>query len=289
MTSGSPRKFARWEVPSVGRLVAIGFLAAVLVWIAAPIVYGVLRSFMTEAEARELPVHLIPRKFTIENFIDVLDAGNLPRAFLNSVIVAALQVVLVLLTGSLAGYVFARKTFLGKDAVFLFVLVTTMVPFSMLLIPLYLTFTQLGLSNTYIGVVLPGAVSAFSIFLCRQYILGIPQELFDAATIDGATDVQVYTSLVLPLIRPLLAALSIFVLVDSVNSLLWPLVLLDRPDMLTLTLVLLSYAQGGLIGPDVTVVLAAAVLASLPLVVAFIFLQRQFTRGLALTSGFSGQ
>jgi ABC-type glycerol-3-phosphate transport system permease component len=285
----SARKSAPWVLPSPGRLLAIGFLAAVIVWIAAPIVYAVLRSFMTEAEARELPVHLIPRRFTIDNFRDVLDAGNLPRAFLNSVIVAALQVVFVLLTGSLAGYVFARKSFLGKNAVFLFVLVTTMVPFSMLLIPLYLTFTQLGLSNTYLGVVLPGAVSAFSIFLCRQYILGIPSELFDAATIDGATDVQVYTGLVVPLIRPLLAALSIFVLVDSVNSLLWPLVVLDRPDMLTLTLVLLSYAQGGLIGPDVTVVLAAAVLASLPLVIAFIFLQRQFTRGLALTSGFSGQ
>lgn len=285
--TASPGRNGR--LPGIGRLVVIGFVVGAVLAVVAPIAYAVLRSLMTEAEAREVPVHLVPRTFTVENFATILDTGNLPRAFLNSSIVAGLQVALVLFTGSLAGYVFARKTFPGKDAVFLFVLVTAMVPFSMLLIPLYLTFTDIGLANSYLGLVLPGAISAFAIFLCRQYILGLPSELFDAATIDGASDVQVYTKVVLPLIRPLLGALAIFVLVDSVNSLLWPLVILDRPEMLTLTLVLLSYAQGGLIGPDMTVVLAAAILASLPLVAAFLILQRQFTRGLALTSGFSGQ
>ena len=188
----------------------------------------------------------------------------------------------VLLTSSLAGYVFARKHFLGKDALFLFVLASTMVPFTMLLIPLYLTFIDVRFSNNYLAIALPTMMSAYGIFLCRQFIRGIPRDLFDAAVIDGASDVAIYRDLVLPLSRPVLAALAIFTLIVSSNSLIWPLVIVSDAELFTLPLVLASYARQG----EATVfteTLAAAIIGSIPLVVAFLILQRSFVKGISLT------
>ena len=188
----------------------------------------------------------------------------------------------MLLTSSLAGYVFARKMFWGKDALFLFVLASTMVPFTMLLIPLYLLFIDAGFSNNYLSIALPTAVSAYGIFLCRQFIRGIPRDLFDAAMIDGATDLQIYRTVVLPIARPVLSALAIFTLIVSFNNLIWPLVIVSDSNLFTLPLVLLAYARQGE-ASVFTETLAAAVLGSLPLVVAFLVLQRNFVKGISLT------
>jgi multiple sugar transport system permease protein len=275
------RVFARrW--PGFGRLLVIAILIVGIGAILIPLLWAVLGSLKSEAEYRDIPVHLLPRNVTFEAYQTVIGDGRLPRGFLNSAIVAALEVGSVLLTSSLAGYVFARKMFWGRTAVFMFVLSSTMVPFTMLLIPLYLMFTQLHFSNNYLSVVAPTAVSAYGIFLCRQFIRGIPRDLFDAAMVDGASDLQIYRRVVLPLATPVLSALAIFTLIGSLNSLLWPLVILDDRDLYTLPLVLASYARQGE-SIIFTQILAAAVIGALPLVVAFIVLQRNFVKGISLT------
>jgi multiple sugar transport system permease protein len=265
-----------------GRLIVIVALIVGLAAVVIPLLWAVLGSLKSETEYRDIPVHILPRNISFDAYATVLADGRLPRGFLNSAIVGTIEVGSVLLTSSLAGYIFARKMFWGKNALFIFVLSTTMVPFTMLLIPLYLMFISAHFDNNYLSVVAPTAVSAYGIFLCRQFIRGIPRDLFDAAMIDGASDLQIYRLVVLPLATPVLSALAIFTLIASLNSLLWPLVVLNDRNLYTLPLVLASYARQGE-AIIFTQILAAAVIGALPLVVAFIVLQRNFVKGISLT------
>ena len=273
-----PRRRGSWYGAILPPLV----LALALVFVLVPMAWAVLGSFKSEVEYREIPVHLVPRAWTLDAYTAVIARTDLVRGFVNSAIVATVEVLAVLFTSSLAGYVFARKLFWGKDALFLFVLASTMIPFTMLLIPLYLMFVRIGITDTYLAVVLPTAVSAYGIFLCRQFIRGIPRDLFEAAVMDGAGDLRIYWQIVLPLSKPVLSALAIFTLIQSVNDLLWPLVVLSSAEKSTLALVL---AKVTLQGESIifTQILAAVVLGSLPLLVAFLVLQRNFVRGIALT------
>lgn len=270
----------RW--PGWGRILTIALTLVGAVIILVPLLWAVTGSLKTETDYRQLPIAILPRQISFDAYATVLDDGDLPRGFLNSIIVAFIEVTAVLVTSSVAGYVFARKMFFGKDALFLFVLASTMVPFTMLLIPLYLQFIDLGFTDNYIAIALPTAVSAYGIFLCRQFIRGIPRDLFDAAVIDGAGDLAVYREIVLPLARPVLSALAIFTLIVSFNSLLWPLVIVNDADLFTLPLVLASYARQGE-AIVFTQILAAGVIGSIPLVVAFLVLQRNFVKGISLT------
>jgi multiple sugar transport system permease protein len=266
-----------WTTLIPGLVLGFGLLVVFV-----PLAWAVLGSFKSEVEYREIPVHIWPHAWTFEPYEAVLRETNLLRGYLNSGIVAAIEIGSVLLTSSVSGYVFAQKVFWGKDALFLFLLSSTMIPFTMLLIPLYLLFVNNNFTDNYLAVVLPTAVSAYGIFLCRQFIRGIPRDLFEAAVMDGASDVRIYTRIVLPLCRPVLAALAIFTLIQSVNNLLWPLVILSSADLATLPLVL---AKVTLVGESIifTHILAAAVLGSLPLVVLFLVLQRNFVKGITLT------
>src|SRR5262249_53443597 len=175
------RRLTRW-LPRhrtwYGTMLPPLIVALALVFVLVPMAWAVLGSFKSEVEYREIPVHLLPRTWSVESYQAVIAKTNLLRGFANSAIIGLIEVVSVLLTSSLAGYVFARKLFWGKDALFLFVLASTMIPFTMLLIPLYLMFVRLGITDTYLAVVLPTAVSAYGIFLCRQFIRGIPRDLF---------------------------------------------------------------------------------------------------------------
>lgn len=265
-----------------GRVLTLVVTIAAAILVLIPIIWAVTGSLKTEADYRQLPIQVLPRELSFDAYRTVLSDGDLPRGFLNSIIVATIEVAAVLLTSSLAGYVFARKMFWGKDALFLFVLASTMVPFTMLLIPLYLQFIDLGFTDNYVAIALPTAISAYGIFLCRQFIRGIPRDLFDAAMIDGAGDLTVFREIVLPLARPVLSALAIFTLIVSFNSLLWPLVIVNDADLFTLPLVLASYARQGE-AIVFTEILAAGVVGSVPLVVAFLVLQRNFVKGISLT------
>ncbi len=257
----------------------LALISVLMVW---PFLWLILSSFKPSIEIVAIPVHLIPRDWTLSAYQMVWSRTNLPRAYANSIGVSTAIVATVLFTSSLGGFVFARLDFPGRKILFYFILATTMVPFVTLLIPLYLVMLRLKLLNTYAALWLPGAVSSFGIFLCRQFIYGIPQELYDAAKIDGASDFAIYWRIILPLIKPVLSALAIFTFLGSFNSYLWPLVVLNNKDLYTLPLILVQVSQT-FGGTNYQGVLAGSVLACLPSLMVYLIFQRNFVRGIALS------
>lgn len=249
-----------------------------------PFLWLIFSSFKTGADIVRIPVTLLPERWTLEAYQMVLDPtrANLPIAYLNSILVTTGTVISVLITSSMGGFVFARLDFPGRDYLFYFVLATTMVPFLTLLIPLYLVMRELSLLNTLWGVWVPGIFSSFGIFLCRQFVYGVPRELYDAAKIDGSGDFGIYRNIILPLTKPVLSALAIFTFLGSFNAYLWPLVVLNDEDKLTLPLIIARMANR-FGGTDYQAVMAGSVLVSIPPLLVFLFFQRNFVRGIALT------
>ena len=278
---------ARWWVSGrwVQTLIAV-LLALFAVAMVYPFLWLVFSSFKTSGDIIAIPVHLWPRKWTLSAFDLVWSESNLPRAYVNSIGVSAAIVASTLFTSSLGGYVFARLHFPFRRFIFYFILSTTMVPFVTLLIPLYLVMLDLRLLNSYTALWLPAAVSSFGIFLCRQFIVSIPQDLYDAAKLDGASDFAIYHQIILPLIRPVLSALAIFSFLGSFNSYLWPLVALNDERLYTLPLILvqISTTMGG---TNYQGVMAGSLLASIPTILVYLIFQRNFVRGIAL-SGVKG-
>lgn len=251
-----------------------------------PFMWLVFGSFKTNTDIVTQPIQLLPREWTTQGFDMVWGTSGLPRAYFNSIFVSSLIVFSTLFTSSLGGYVFARLHFPFKQLVFYFILSTTMVPFVTLLIPLYLVMLDLGLLNSYAGLWIPGAVSSFGIFLCRQFIQGIPQELYEAARIDGASDLRIYWQIILPLIRPVLSALAIFSFLGAFNSYLWPLVILNDQDLYTLPLILVQISTSMGVS-NYQAIMAGSLLASIPTIAVYLIFQKNFVRGIAL-SGIKG-
>ena len=277
---------ARFLLRNSGELLITILIGSVCIGMFYPFLWLILSSFKTGADIVAIPVHLLPRQWTLSAYEMVWTQTNLPRAYANSLIISFAVVASVLFTSSLGGYVFARLNFPWRNALLAFILSTTMVPFVTLLIPLYLVVMKLGLLNTYAGVWLPSAVSSFGIFLCRQFIFTLPQDLDDAAKIDGAGDFAVYRMIILPLIRPVLSALAIFSFLSSFNSYLWPLIVLNDKNLFTLPLILVQVSQtfGGM---NYQGVMAGSVLVSLPSLIVYVVFQRNFVQGIAL-SGLKG-
>jgi len=277
---------ARFLLRNSGELLITILIGSVCIGMFYPFLWLILSSFKTGADIVAIPVHLLPRQWTLSAYEMVWTQTNLPRAYANSLIISFAVVASVLFTSSLGGYVFARLNFPWRNALLAFILSTTMVPFVTLLIPLYLVVMKLGLLNTYAGVWLPSAVSSFGIFLFRQFIFTLPQDLDDAAKIDGAGDFAVYRMIILPLIRPVLSALAIFSFLSSFNSYLWPLIVLNDKNLFTLPLILVQVSQtfGGM---NYQGVMAGSVLVSLPSLIVYVVFQRNFVQGIAL-SGLKG-
>lgn len=249
-----------------------------------PFLWLIFSSFKTGADIVRIPVTLLPETWTLDAYRLVLDPtrANLPIAYWNSILVTTGTVVSVLLTSSMGGFIFARLDFPGRNVLFYFVLSTTMVPFLTLLIPLYIVMRELNLLNTLWGVWVPGIFSSFGIFLCRQFVYGIPRELYDAAKIDGSGDFGIYRNIILPLTKPVLSALAIFTFLGTFNAYLWPLVVLNDEDKLTLPLIIARMANR-FGGTDYQAVMAGSVLVSIPPLIVFLIFQRNFVRGIALT------
>lgn len=249
-----------------------------------PFLWLIFSSFKTGADIVRIPVTLLPREWTLSAYQMVMDPtrANLPVAYLNSILVTSATVVSVVVTASMGGFVFARLEFPGRNYLFYFVLSTTMVPFLTLLIPLYIVMRELHLLNSLWGVWVPGIFSSFGIFLCRQFVYGIPRELYDAAKIDGSGDFGIYRSIILPLTKPVLSALAIFTFLGTFNAYLWPLVILNDEDKLTLPLIIARMANR-FGGTDYQAVMAGSVLVSIPPLIVFLIFQKNFVRGIALT------
>lgn len=259
-------------------------LAAISFAMFYPFFWLIFSSFKTGADIVRIPVTLLPQKWTLSAYQMVMDPtrANLPIAYVNSIIITTGTVLSVLITSSMGGFVFARLDFPGRDYLFYFVLSTTMVPFLTLLIPLYIVIRDLNLLNSLWGVWVPSIFSSFGIFLCRQFVYGIPRELYDAAKIDGSGDFGIYRNIIVPLTKPVLSALAIFVFLSSFNAYLWPLIVLNDEEKLTLPLIIARMANR-FGGTDYQAVMAGSVLVSIPPLIVFLIFQKNFVRGIALT------
>ncbi len=221
--------------------------------------------------------HFLPLEPTLQNWQNLVDpqgrAVSILRSSLNSFIVASISTAGALIISSMAGYAFARLPFPGRGPLFIVLLGTMMIPFEVILVPLFLQFHRLGLLDTYPALVLPHMVSVLGIFLMRQFIQNVPRDLDEAARIDGANAWQIYYQIILPLTRPALATLAVFVFLEAWNDFLWPLIVVGSPGMQTLPLALITF-RSAYSDLDYGTVLASVVLAVTPPLLFFVFAQR---------------
>ncbi|MBW4492312.1 MAG: carbohydrate ABC transporter permease [Oscillatoria princeps RMCB-10] len=220
----------------------------------------------------QFPPQLWPSQPTFQNYIKVWQTNPFGQYLFNSTVVAALTVSINLLFCSLAAYPLARLDFRGRDLIFAGVISTIMIPFQIVMIPLYILTVQLGLKNTYLGIIFPSLASAFGIFLLRQAFQGVPKELEEAARIDGCTELGIWWHVMLPAIRPALVTLAIFVFIGSWSDFLWPLIVLDRPEYYTLPLGVATLA--GTFSLDWRLIAAGSVISIAPVLVFFLLVQR---------------
>ena len=218
------------------------------------------------------PPQFFPQHPTVENFVRVWQDHPFGRYFWNSTLVAIVTVSFNLLFCSLAAYPLARSHFPGRELIFSLIVATIMIPFQIVMIPLYILTVKLGLRNTYLGIVLPSLASAFGIFLLRQAFRGVPKELEDAARLDGCTELGIWWNVMIPAVRPALNTLAIFVLIGAWSDFLWPLIVLDRPERYTLPLGVAGLASS--FSLDWRLIAAGSVLSILPILILFLLLQR---------------
>jgi multiple sugar transport system permease protein len=243
-----------------------------------PLLWMLSASFMTSGEATMLPPHLVPHAPTLDQYRQLFVRLNLGRAFLSSAIVATLVTVCSLLFNSMAGYAFAKLRFRRREKLFGFLLTALVIPPQVGMLPLFLFMKQLHLVNTYWGVAIPSLATVFGVFLIRQFMLAIPQELLEAARIDGAGELRIYWSIVLPLSRPILATLATFMFMTTWNDFMWPLIILSDARHYTLPVAIANLVGEHVL--DVELMMAGSVLTVLPVLLLFVILQRHYIAGL---------
>ncbi|MBB4762130.1 multiple sugar transport system permease protein [Actinoplanes digitatis] len=241
----------------------------------------VLTSFMTASEINRFPPKFLPSGLHVDGYVTLLAESHIVRWFANTVLVSAIAVTAHLILCSLAGYGFARLKFAGRGVAFLAIIATVMIPIQLLMIPTYLMFARAGIVDTLAAAFVPWLASAFGIFLMRQFFLGLPVELEEAARLDGCGTLRTFVSVVLPLARPALATLAVFTLLSSWNDLLWPLVAISDDSRFTLQVGLASFQ--GTRRTEWSQLMAGNVIATMPLIVAFLVAQKRFIATMTFT------
>jgi multiple sugar transport system permease protein len=264
------------------KIILYAILILGLLVVVGPFIWMALSSFKPEAEIRAAPPTWWPHTWTLTNYRDLFSRLDFPRYFTNSVIVAALVTAGNLMFCSLLGYALAKLDFPGRKALFRTVLAMLMVPGMVLFVPQFVLVSNLGLANSYAGLVLPFLAGPFGVFLMRQFLLSIPDDLLEAARVDGAGEWRIFWRIVLPLCRPALATLGILTFLSSWNNFLWPLVVATTADKYTLPVALALFSVGQN-RTDYGLLLAGAVVVVLPVLIVFLLLQRHFMRGIATT------
>jgi multiple sugar transport system permease protein len=267
-----------------GWIVAVYALG--LVALAGPFLWMLASSFRTTDEIRGAPTALLPPHPTLDNYATIFQKLDFPLYFLNSSLVAGAVVGCNLLFCSMLAYALTKLRFRGRDTIFLLVMATLMVPSTVTLVPLFVLMSVLGLVNSYAALILPYAAGPFGVFLMRQFIQGIPDELVEAARIDGAGEHRIFWSVVMPLCRAPLATLGIFTFLASWNNFLWPLVVSTSGRMYTLPVAVATFSIGQH-NADYGVLMAGAVVLVAPVLIVFVVLQRYFQRGIVM-SGLKG-
>lgn len=254
----------------IGTYLLLSAIALVMLF---PLLWLVGTSFKSPTEdIFSFPPQLIPQEPTLNNFVTVWQTYPFADYLLNSAIVAIFTVGLNLLFCALAAYPLARLNFKGRKLLFTLIVATIVIPFQIVMIPLYILVVNLGLRNTYLGVILPNLASAFGIFLLRQAFAAVPTELEEAARMDGCSELGIWWHIMLPAIRPALVTLAIFVFIAAWSDFLWPLIVLDRPEYYTLPLGVATLA--GTFSLDWRLIAAGSVISIAPIILLFMFVQR---------------
>jgi multiple sugar transport system permease protein len=265
------------------QLLLIFVLAAGTIIMVGPFYWALITSFKSREEILVFPPTWWPANPTLEHWIGLtnLRIGSFEDFFRNSLFVAITVTLLILLTSSMAGYVFAKYKFRGRDALFVCILSMLMIPFNISIIPLYALMLDLKWTNSYWALIIPAAFSPFGIFLMRQFMHSIPDELIDAGRIDGASEFGIFFRIVMPLSTAALGALAIFIFIAQWDDFLWPLVIIDEPDLYTLPLGLAQFR--GRVGTNVGGLAAGSMLAVIPVLIVYFIAQRRFIEGIAMT------
>jgi multiple sugar transport system permease protein len=272
-----PRRRSRGSRISYGlRLVAAIAVSIVLLF---PLYWMVVVAFSSKQELLSRDLRLWPREFTVDNFTKVFDTFPTVTWFGNSVVVAVFVTALTVVVNLLAGYAFARLKFRGSNVLFLLALSTLMLPVQVIMVSQFKLVTELGIYGTYWAVILPTAATAFGIFLARQFIIGIPEEIIEAARVDGAGQFRVFAQIVLPLCKPLIAVLILLTFLSTWNDFAWPLIALKESELYTLPIGLLFLK--GQYGTDYGAIMALALVSVLPMIIVFLVFQRYFVQGFA--------
>jgi len=265
----------RGDLDGVARHAALVFGAAIAL---TPLLWMLSASLMATGEASTLPLRLLPKRPTLEHYGTLFTRLDMARHFFNSAIVTVTATLMSLLVTSLAGYAFAKLRFRGRDNLFRGLALALVVPGQVGMLPLFLLLRQLGLVNTYLGAMLPYFASVYAIFLIRQYALAVPDDLLDAARIDGAGELRIFATIVLPLIKPILVTLAAYTFLSAWNDFLWPLIVLSDSHKYTLPV-----ALANLVGEhvqDTELMMAGAVVTVIPALGVFLAIQRHYVRGI---------
>lgn len=248
----------------------------------APLLWMLAVSFMQPGEASRFPPPLLPARPTLANYQALIARSGMLAHFANSLLVAGTITLGSLLLNTLAGYAFAKLHFRGRERVFRLLLGALVIPAQVAMLPLFLLMKQLHLVNTFAGVILPSLASVFGIFLVRQYARSIPDELLEAARIDGAGEGRIFFQIVLPMLKSVLVTLAIFTFMTAWNDFMWPLIVLTDQAHYTLPVALASLSREHIM--DVELMMAGAVVTVVPVLVLFLLLQRYYLQGLLLGS-----
>ena len=259
-----------------------GALAAIALLSLAPLAWMVSVSFMPRGEASHFPPPFLPSMATLDNYRALFATTGVARNFANSLLVSGAITVLSLLVNTMAGYAFAKLRFTGRERIFQLLLAALVVPAQVAMLPLFLLMKQLGLVNSYWGVIVPALATVFGIFLVRQYARSIPDELLDAARIDGASEWRIFWQVVLPVLKPILVTLAIFSFLGAWNDFMWPLIVLSDQSMQTLPVALASLSREHV--QDNELMMAGSVVTVLPVLLLFLCLQRYYMQGLLVGS-----
>jgi len=264
--------------PRLAVWVVNGLLAGLAAASLFPLLWMLSVSFMPAGAASSLPTPLLPHGFTLDNYHTLFGSIGMGRYLLNSLGIAVLATLISVSFNVMAGYAFAKLRFRGRDALFKTLLGALVIPAQVAMLPLFLMLKPLGLINSYGGAVVPAMASVFGIFLVRQFARGIPDDLLEAARIDGASEFRIFLTIIVPLLGPVIATLAIFSFLGSWNDFMWPLIVLTDDSLHTLPVALAGLSREHV--QDNELMMAGSVVTVLPVLVLFLALQRQYMAGL---------
>lgn len=248
-----------------------------------PFVWMILTAFKTNAEVMQIPPTILPSSWNLSSFTKALDLLPFSNLYINTALMILFRVLCAVVTCSMAGYAFAKLKFPGRNALFTLIIIQQMIPGQIFIIPQYQMIAKMGMTDTIFALVFPGVVSAFGTFFLRQAYMGIPDEIAEAAYLDGCTRWQTFTKVMFPLTKASVAALSVFTAVFAYTDLMWPLIVNTDINSTTLSAGLSSL--NGQFSTNYPVLMAGSFLAMVPMVILYLFFQKQFIEGVAMTGG----